>query len=40
MRIAAYQFAVTGDMVENFEKIKNFKKVLAEMKQKSETQDI
>ena len=28
MRIAAYQFAVTGDMVENFEKIKNFKKVL------------
>lgn len=22
MRIAAYQFAVTGDMVENFEKIK------------------
>ena len=23
MRIAAYQFAVTGDMVENFEKIKN-----------------
>ena len=24
MRIAAYQFAVTGDMVENFEKIKKY----------------
>ena len=32
MRIAAYQFAVTGDMVENFEKIKNFKKVLDKAK--------